>query len=241
MWSLLEFFPEDFQINILDVGAALSERPPYQTLVEIGRGRSTRLRLQVRRTEVAGCAEILDSCVDVSARKLVQSKVIADDVVTWIEIAGVHVMVTATSRSPNSLATLPSMKPGHRGIRLKLRSPFKVGPRRFRTDSLPLPQTFVDQFAGRHRCSLRRGRGSLLDGCACCSACAGRWGCRSAPGKRRSGTSQKPPEDPTGFAFVAHWARTSCLSVTSSEMRSRAAMKPSIDGYGRSNATTKCR
>jgi hypothetical protein len=38
MWSLLEFFPEDFQINILDVGAALSERPPYQSLVDAGRG-----------------------------------------------------------------------------------------------------------------------------------------------------------------------------------------------------------
>lgn len=39
MWSLLEFFPEDFQINILDVGAALSERPPYQSVVDAGRGR----------------------------------------------------------------------------------------------------------------------------------------------------------------------------------------------------------
>jgi FkbM family methyltransferase len=39
MWSLLEFFPEDFRINILDVGAALSERPPYQSLVDAGRGR----------------------------------------------------------------------------------------------------------------------------------------------------------------------------------------------------------
>jgi FkbM family methyltransferase len=39
MWSLLEFFPEDFQINILDVGAALLERPPYQSLVDAGRGR----------------------------------------------------------------------------------------------------------------------------------------------------------------------------------------------------------
>jgi protein O-GlcNAc transferase len=39
MWSLLEFFPEDFQINILDVGAALIERPPYQSLVDAGRGR----------------------------------------------------------------------------------------------------------------------------------------------------------------------------------------------------------
>ena len=39
MWSLLEFFPEEFQINILDVGAALAERPPYQSLVEVGRGK----------------------------------------------------------------------------------------------------------------------------------------------------------------------------------------------------------
>jgi FkbM family methyltransferase len=39
MWSLLEFFPEDFQINILDVGAAFIERPPYQALVDAGHGR----------------------------------------------------------------------------------------------------------------------------------------------------------------------------------------------------------
>lgn len=39
MWSLFEHFPEDFQITILDVGAALSERPPYQSLVDAGRAR----------------------------------------------------------------------------------------------------------------------------------------------------------------------------------------------------------
>jgi protein O-GlcNAc transferase len=39
MWSLLEFFPEDFKINILDVGAAFLEKPPYQSLVDAGRGR----------------------------------------------------------------------------------------------------------------------------------------------------------------------------------------------------------
>jgi FkbM family methyltransferase len=39
MWSLLELFPEDFQINILDVGAAFTERPPYQSLVDAGHGR----------------------------------------------------------------------------------------------------------------------------------------------------------------------------------------------------------
>ena len=39
MWSLLEFFPSNFLINVLDVGAALSERPPYQPLVDAGRAR----------------------------------------------------------------------------------------------------------------------------------------------------------------------------------------------------------
>jgi len=39
MWSLLEFFPEDYLINILDIGAALNEQPPYQSLVEAGRAR----------------------------------------------------------------------------------------------------------------------------------------------------------------------------------------------------------
>lgn len=37
MWSLLEYFPENFRINILDIGAALNERPPYQSLVDAGR------------------------------------------------------------------------------------------------------------------------------------------------------------------------------------------------------------
>jgi FkbM family methyltransferase len=39
MWSLLEFFPNDLRINILDVGAALSGQPPYQSLVDAGRGK----------------------------------------------------------------------------------------------------------------------------------------------------------------------------------------------------------
>jgi FkbM family methyltransferase len=39
MWSLLEFFPKDFQFNILDIGAAIGERPPYQALVDVGRAR----------------------------------------------------------------------------------------------------------------------------------------------------------------------------------------------------------
>lgn len=39
MWSLLELFPEVFQINILDIGAALGERPSYQSLVDAGRAR----------------------------------------------------------------------------------------------------------------------------------------------------------------------------------------------------------
>lgn len=37
MWSLLEFFPEPFQIRILDIGAALNEAPPYKELVAAGR------------------------------------------------------------------------------------------------------------------------------------------------------------------------------------------------------------
>jgi hypothetical protein len=39
MWSLLEFFPEPFLVNVIDIGAALNERPPYQSLVEAGRAR----------------------------------------------------------------------------------------------------------------------------------------------------------------------------------------------------------
>jgi FkbM family methyltransferase len=39
MWSLLEFFPEGFLINIVDIGAALGERPSYQGIVDAGRGR----------------------------------------------------------------------------------------------------------------------------------------------------------------------------------------------------------
>jgi FkbM family methyltransferase len=39
MWSLLEFFPVGAQINILDVGAALLDSPPYQSLMDAGVGR----------------------------------------------------------------------------------------------------------------------------------------------------------------------------------------------------------
>jgi FkbM family methyltransferase len=39
MWSLLEFFPIGTQINILDVGAALHESPPYKSLMDAGVGR----------------------------------------------------------------------------------------------------------------------------------------------------------------------------------------------------------
>jgi FkbM family methyltransferase len=39
MWSLLEFFPDDLQINILDVGAAINDQPSYQSLVDAGRAR----------------------------------------------------------------------------------------------------------------------------------------------------------------------------------------------------------
>ena len=37
--SLLEFFPDPFLINVLDVGAALLEKPPYQGLIDAKRCR----------------------------------------------------------------------------------------------------------------------------------------------------------------------------------------------------------
>lgn len=37
MWSLLPYFAEDLRITVLDVGAALVEQPPYQSLVDAGR------------------------------------------------------------------------------------------------------------------------------------------------------------------------------------------------------------
>ena len=41
-WSLLELFEsESFQIEILDIGAALAESPSYQGLVDAGRARIT--------------------------------------------------------------------------------------------------------------------------------------------------------------------------------------------------------
>jgi FkbM family methyltransferase len=39
MWSLLDFFPDNLQINVLDVGAAVNDRPSYQSLVDAGRAR----------------------------------------------------------------------------------------------------------------------------------------------------------------------------------------------------------
>src|ERR1700733_8421785 len=88
-------------------------------------------------------------------------------------------------------------EPGHMGIRLQLRSPFKIGPRRFRSGPLPLLQTFVGQFArARGRGSAAR-RGSLrrLRRIAC-----------PVPEKHRTDISQKPPERPR-FAPVTHRER----------------------------------
>jgi FkbM family methyltransferase len=39
MWSLLELFPIGSQINILDVGAAILDTPPYRSLMDAGVGR----------------------------------------------------------------------------------------------------------------------------------------------------------------------------------------------------------
>lgn len=39
MWSLLELLPQGQRINVLDVGAALKETPPYRSLVDAGRAR----------------------------------------------------------------------------------------------------------------------------------------------------------------------------------------------------------
>jgi FkbM family methyltransferase len=39
MWSLSELFTEEHQIDVLDVGASLGEKPPYQALFEAGRAR----------------------------------------------------------------------------------------------------------------------------------------------------------------------------------------------------------
>jgi FkbM family methyltransferase len=35
-WSLLDFFSAGTHINVLDIGAALTEKPPYQALIEAG-------------------------------------------------------------------------------------------------------------------------------------------------------------------------------------------------------------
>ncbi|TAN46772.1 MAG: FkbM family methyltransferase, partial [Rhodospirillales bacterium] len=39
MWSLADILPGTAVINVLDIGAALGERPPYQSLVEAGKAR----------------------------------------------------------------------------------------------------------------------------------------------------------------------------------------------------------
>lgn len=38
-WSLLDLFPESFLLNILDVGAAIGEKPLYQYFIDLGRAR----------------------------------------------------------------------------------------------------------------------------------------------------------------------------------------------------------
>jgi len=39
MWSLLELFPGKLELTVLDIGAALAERPSYQPLLDAGRAR----------------------------------------------------------------------------------------------------------------------------------------------------------------------------------------------------------
>lgn len=51
MWSLLDFFPEKIEIQILDIGAALGDRPPYQSLVDAGRARITGFEPDARECE----------------------------------------------------------------------------------------------------------------------------------------------------------------------------------------------
>ncbi|MHB1140928.1 MAG: FkbM family methyltransferase [Sulfuricaulis sp.] len=51
MWSMLDFLPKDFLINILDIGAALTERPPYQSLIDAGRAKITGFEPNARECE----------------------------------------------------------------------------------------------------------------------------------------------------------------------------------------------
>jgi len=53
IWSLLEFFPDLSPITVLDVGAALLERPPYQPLMDAGVA-----RLYAFEPDPAACARL---------------------------------------------------------------------------------------------------------------------------------------------------------------------------------------
>jgi len=78
-------------------------------------------------------------------------KVIADYVVAWLEITRVLVMGDGCIKVSQLAGDVAQHEPGHVGIRLELRGPFKIRPGCFRTDPLALPQTFVDQFARTRR------------------------------------------------------------------------------------------
>jgi FkbM family methyltransferase len=39
MWSLFEFFPGEFVVDVLDIGAAIGDCPPYQAMVDAGHAR----------------------------------------------------------------------------------------------------------------------------------------------------------------------------------------------------------
>ncbi len=56
MQSLLEYFPEPFLIDILDVGASLNNAPPYEPLMEAGRARLTGFEPDA--TEIARLREL---------------------------------------------------------------------------------------------------------------------------------------------------------------------------------------
>src|SRR6266403_1700375 len=180
----------------------------------------TGLRLKVGGIEAAGYAQILDSRIDIAAPKLIQSKVIADYVIASMEITRMRVMGNGYVEVPQLAGDVAQHEPGYVRIRLELRGPFKVRPRRFSTDPLPLSQTFVDQFAcTRCRRSICCGNGDRV-GCASRCGCRGSAGRRGSlrrlrsidrliPDKRRTDTAQNLPKRPLGFAPLTHLARTS--------------------------------
>jgi hypothetical protein len=117
----------------------------------------TGLRRQIRWIERARGAQLLDSRIDVSAPKLVQAKVITNDMIVWLQIPRALIARHRDVEIAQLAGDISQHEPRYVGIWVELRSSFKKRLRCRCAIALSLLQTFVDKCVSTGR----RCRGSF--------------------------------------------------------------------------------